>query len=62
MRKFFRAWGTMAPVYVTRTDIGGYSGTYSMGIGWTLLVQLLALANAYLWGVVGLITGVRVLL
>lgn len=51
---------TSMPIYVTREDADGFIGAFSMSIWMPLLAMLLVWANAIVWGVVGLIYAVRV--
>jgi len=50
------------PVYVTRKDADGNTGTYSYSIWMTLLAGFVVWLNVVVWGAVGLVTAVRVIL
>ncbi len=55
-----RELGTSMPVYTTRKSGDGYTMTYSVPAWNAFGAMLLILANIWVWGVVGLITAVKV--
>lgn len=50
-----------APVYVTRKNASGETGTYSLSIWMTLLAMMLIWINVVFWGIVGVVKAVEVL-
>jgi hypothetical protein len=52
--------GEMMPIYITRKNSEGDTGTLSASIWMVLLVVLLVWSNVVVWGVVGLIQGFKV--
>lgn len=49
------------PIYVTRKDAGGETGTLSLSIWMPLVAMLLIWVNVIVWGVVGLVVAVEVI-
>jgi len=54
VRRLVKNFWMSMPIYVTRPTATGLIATYNLSIGLSLLVMLLALLNAYVWGVYGL--------
>lgn len=52
----------MMPVYVTRKTADGDTGSLSLSIWMPLFAVLLLWLNVMVWGIVGLVVAVRVLL
>lgn len=61
-RDNLRALGTTAPIYVTRPTSSGTVASYSMSLWMTLLAILAIFLNVILWGTVGVIKAVEVLI
>lgn len=49
------------PIYVTRTTAKGETAEYAMNIWFTLSAMFFILTNIWLWGIVGIITAIKVL-
>ncbi len=55
-----RELGTSVPVYTTRKSGDGYTMTYSMSAWMPFLAMFIVWLNVVVWGIIGLITAVKV--
>ncbi len=61
-RAWFSKYATQIPVYVTRKTADGGTAQYSQSIALTLLAQCLVWLNVVLWGIVGVVQALGMLL
>lgn len=57
-----RAYVEPIPLYVSRHTAGGETGSISFPIWFCLVLAVLFIANVLLWGAVGIVTALGVLL
>lgn len=57
----FENWTTPLPLYVSRPTADGTTASISFPVWFALLVAVLVMLNAALWGVVGIVAAVGVL-
>lgn len=55
-----KGFGTPLPVYVTRPTASGVIASYELAAWMSFLVLMLLWINAVVWGLVGILTAVKV--
>jgi hypothetical protein len=56
LREFINSpWGTSVPVYSSRPDSDNRTFTWSTTLGWAFVIGLLIQFNIVLWGLIGLV-------